>query len=211
MSSVALFSFISIAWLIGDGFDVSFLVWAFTSNQISLWQLLRFFLNVTFKWVCSHVGTTMATPGWILGSRLPLLCLLFLQLAWTATYKEGDPVMLYVNKVGPYHNPQETYHYYTLPVCRPKEVGDCGFWFQLEFCCLFFLRHRSVIFIVDLFISQVRHKALSLGEVLDGDRMAESLYNIRFRENTERQTLCQLTLSEKDVCTFVSAIVPYVI
>lgn len=74
-----------------------------------------------------------------------------------------------------------------------------------------FLRHRSVIFIVDLFISQVRHKALSLGEVLDGDRMAESLYNIRFRENTERQTLCQLTLSEKDVCTFVSAIVPYVI
>ncbi|XP_053477406.1 transmembrane 9 superfamily member 1 [Ictalurus furcatus] len=108
----------------------------------------------------------MATPGWILGSRLLLLCLLFLQLAWTATYKEGDPVMLYVNKVGPYHNPQETYHYYTLPVCRPKEV---------------------------------RHKALSLGEVLDGDRMAESLYNIHFRENNERQTLCQLTLSEKEV------------
>ncbi|MBN3319201.1 TM9S1 protein, partial [Atractosteus spatula] len=70
-----------------------------------------------------------------------------------ATYKQGDPVTLYVNKVGPYHNPQETYHYYTLPVCRPKEV---------------------------------RHKALSLGEVLDGDRMAESLYEIRFRENAER-------------------------
>lgn len=46
---------------------------------------------------------------------------------------------------------------------------------------------------------QVRHKALSLGEVLDGDRMAESLYNIRFKENTERQTLCKLTLSEKEV------------
>lgn len=45
----------------------------------------------------------------------------------------------------------------------------------------------------------MRHKALSLGEVLDGDRMAESLYNIRFKENTERQTLCQLTLSEKEV------------
>lgn len=46
---------------------------------------------------------------------------------------------------------------------------------------------------------QVHHKALSLGEVLDGDRMAESLYNIRFKENTERQTLCKLTLSEKEV------------
>uniref|UniRef100_W5LYE8 Transmembrane 9 superfamily member n=1 Tax=Lepisosteus oculatus TaxID=7918 RepID=W5LYE8_LEPOC len=83
-----------------------------------------------------------------------------------ATYKQGDPVTLYVNKVGPYHNPQETYHYYTLPVCRPKEV---------------------------------RHKALSLGEVLDGDRMAESLYEIRFRENAERKALCELTLTEKEV------------
>lgn len=68
----------------------------------------------------------MATLGWIMGSWLFLLCL-FPQVAWTATYKEGDPIMLYVNKVGPYHNPQETYHYYTLPVCRPKEVIDCGF------------------------------------------------------------------------------------
>ncbi|XP_064202875.1 transmembrane 9 superfamily member 1-like [Anguilla rostrata] len=90
-------------------------------------------------------------------------------LPWTegaVNYKLGDKVTLYVNKVGPYHNPQETYHYYTLPVCRPKEV---------------------------------RHKALSLGEVLDGDRMAESLYDIRFRENTERKTLCQLTLTEAEV------------
>ncbi|XP_035287439.1 transmembrane 9 superfamily member 1-like [Anguilla anguilla] len=90
-------------------------------------------------------------------------------LPWTegaVNYKLGDKVTLYVNKVGPYHNPQETYHYYTLPVCRPKEV---------------------------------RHKALSLGEVLDGDRMAESLYDIRFRENTERRTLCQLTLTEAEV------------
>ncbi|XP_048867765.1 transmembrane 9 superfamily member 1 isoform X2 [Brienomyrus brachyistius] len=81
-------------------------------------------------------------------------------------YKPGDHVMLYVNKVGPYHNPQETYHYYTLPVCRPKEI---------------------------------RHKSLSLGEVLDGDRMAESMYDIRFRENADRKTLCQLTLSETEV------------
>ena len=31
-------------------------------------------------------------------------------------------VLLYVNKVGPYFNPHETYHYYQLPVCRPKKV-----------------------------------------------------------------------------------------
>uniref|UniRef100_A0A146RJW8 Transmembrane 9 superfamily member n=1 Tax=Fundulus heteroclitus TaxID=8078 RepID=A0A146RJW8_FUNHE len=85
---------------------------------------------------------------------------------WAAGYKQGDNVTLYVNKVGPYHNPQETYHYYTLPVCRPEKV---------------------------------HHKSLSLGEVLDGDRMAESLYHIRFRENVERKSLCKLTLSEKQV------------
>uniref|UniRef100_A0A9J8BGN4 Transmembrane 9 superfamily member n=3 Tax=Cyprinus carpio TaxID=7962 RepID=A0A9J8BGN4_CYPCA len=108
--------------------------------------------------------------GPCVAGRSMRLCVLVLCLlphfGWAVSYKQGDPVILYVNKVGPYHNPQETYHYYTLPVCRPKEV---------------------------------RHKALSLGEVLDGDRMAESLYNIHFKENTERQTLCKLTLSEKEV------------
>lgn len=30
---------------------------------------------------------------------------------------------MYVNKVGPYYNPQETYHYYSLPVCVPEKVS----------------------------------------------------------------------------------------
>lgn len=81
-------------------------------------------------------------------------------------YKPGDPVILYVNKVGPYHNPQETHHYYQLPVCCPEKI---------------------------------RHKSLSLGEVLDGDRMAESLYEIRFRENVEKRILCHMQLSSAQV------------
>ncbi|XP_061614302.1 transmembrane 9 superfamily member 1 [Phyllopteryx taeniolatus] len=100
---------------------------------------------------------TMSLP------RVLVLCFL---TAAALGYKQGDNVTVYVNKVGPYHNPQETYHFYTLPVCRPDKV---------------------------------HHKSLSLGEVLDGDRMAESLYHIRFRENVEKKTLCQLTLSEKQV------------
>ena len=31
---------------------------------------------------------------------------------------------MYVNKVGPYYNPQETYHYYSLPVCVPQKVRE---------------------------------------------------------------------------------------
>lgn len=52
--------------------------------------------------------------------RIVVLCAL---ASWTTGYKQGDNVTLYVNKVGPYHNPQETYHYYTLPVCRPEKVS----------------------------------------------------------------------------------------
>lgn len=58
---------------------------------------------------------------------MALRCVLILSLlsGWAAGYKLGDNVTLYVNKVGPYHNPQETYHYYTLPVCRPEKVSLC--------------------------------------------------------------------------------------
>lgn len=35
-------------------------------------------------------------------------------------YDHGEEVILWVNKVGPYHNPQETYDFYSLPFCRPS-------------------------------------------------------------------------------------------
>lgn len=34
-------------------------------------------------------------------------------------YTPGEEVTLWTNKVGPYHNPQETYDYYSLPFCKP--------------------------------------------------------------------------------------------
>jgi len=34
-------------------------------------------------------------------------------------YKDGDHVDLWVNKIGPYANPQEAYEYYVLPYCAP--------------------------------------------------------------------------------------------
>ncbi|CAA6667696.1 unnamed protein product [Spirodela intermedia] len=36
-------------------------------------------------------------------------------------YQTHEPVTLWVNKVGPYDNPQETYNYYSLPFCRPGD------------------------------------------------------------------------------------------
>ncbi|URD90022.1 Myb-like DNA-binding domain, partial [Musa troglodytarum] len=36
-------------------------------------------------------------------------------------YQAEDPVTLWVNKVGPYNNPQETYNYHSLPFCQLSE------------------------------------------------------------------------------------------
>jgi transmembrane 9 superfamily member 3 len=35
-------------------------------------------------------------------------------------YTPEEAVTLWVNHIGPYHNPQETYPYYALPYCKPE-------------------------------------------------------------------------------------------
>ncbi|KAG2385064.1 Transmembrane 9 superfamily member 3 [Vigna angularis] len=39
-------------------------------------------------------------------------------------YKPGDIVPLYANKVGPFHNPSETYRYFDLPFCPPDDLKE---------------------------------------------------------------------------------------
>ncbi|KAM7529432.1 hypothetical protein LguiB_032842 [Lonicera macranthoides] len=39
-------------------------------------------------------------------------------------YKAGDQVPLYVNKVGPFQNPSETYRYFDLPFCLPAHLKE---------------------------------------------------------------------------------------
>ncbi|CAH1437037.1 unnamed protein product [Lactuca virosa] len=37
-------------------------------------------------------------------------------------YKSGDEVPIYANKVGPFHNPSETYRFFDLPFCLPAHL-----------------------------------------------------------------------------------------
>ena len=118
-----------------------------------------------------------------------------------------------MNKVGPYYNIHETYHYYSLPVCHPDQVQTDSSYFQRALSSwrsssFFFLTiqletkifncarfgtpfefrvvwqnltapvHKSNLF-------QIVHRSLTLGEVLEGDRMAAALYDIKFRGNTQ--------------------------
>lgn len=107
----------------------------------------------------------MATV-WILSLVTLAIVVWPVAIVHSTVYKDNEKVVLYVNKVGPYFNPHETYHYYQLPVCRPTKI---------------------------------EHKSLTLGEVLDGDRMAVSLYELNFKKDEQRRELCKVKFSENDL------------
>ena len=66
-------------------------------------------------------------------------------------YAVGEKIRLWVNKVGPYNNPQETYNYYYLPFCAPQTD------------------------------QKPAHKWGGLGEVLGGNELIDSQLDIKFR------------------------------
>lgn len=88
-------------------------------------------------------------------------------------YNVGELVPLFVNKVGPFNNPSETYEYYDLPFCTPDPI--------------------------------VRKKE-SLGEVLNGDRLSNALYEFKFRVDKIDETWCQKKLTIDQIATFKRAI-----
>jgi hypothetical protein len=80
-------------------------------------------------------------------------------------YALGDSVTLWVNKVGPYNNPQETYNYYTLPFCKP---GDGK--------------------------TRPEHKWGGLGEVLEGNELIDSQLAFKFRSECSPLNLLLIQL-----------------
>jgi len=94
------------------------------------------------------------------------------------TYAVYSKVPLYVNKVGPYHNPQETYPYFALPFCKPQ--------FSLA--------------------GKLKNTA-GLGEVLDGHELRDSGIQITFRKDVSMQEICTTEkLSKVDAGKFRSAV-----
>ncbi|KAJ6765639.1 TRANSMEMBRANE 9 SUPERFAMILY MEMBER 5 [Salix purpurea] len=89
-------------------------------------------------------------------------------------YNAGDHVPLFVNKVGPLHNPSETYWYYDLPFCHPDNI---------------ILKKET------------------LGEVLNGDRLSSSLYELKFMEDKTGVTLCEQRLKGHEVARFRNAVI----
>jgi len=91
------------------------------------------------------------------------------------SYKIHEKVPLYANKIGPFHNPSETYQHYDLPFCLPAD-------------------------------NQIGYKSEDLGEVLEGDRMVGTPYDISFRVDRDNESLCKKTLNAKDLKKFRKAV-----
>ncbi|CAL5229553.1 g12903 [Coccomyxa viridis] len=91
-------------------------------------------------------------------------------------YNVGEAVRLWVNKVGPYNNPQETYNYYYLPFCRPKGRDKPG------------------------------HKWGGLGEVLQGNELIDSQLDIKYRSDVPKKTICTNKLDDLSSATFRKAV-----
>lgn len=91
-------------------------------------------------------------------------------------YERGEVVKLWVNKVGPYNNPQETYNYYYLPFCKPHP---------------------------DL---KPEHSWGGLGEVLQGNELINSQLDIKFEANVNKASICSQALDEHSAKIFEQAV-----
>lgn len=93
------------------------------------------------------------------------------------TYSIGEPVVLWASRIGPYHNPSESYPYFSVPgICPP-------------------LPHTPVAGASD-----------SLGVLLEGDSLEDTGIRFPFRTDVASARVCDLDLSS-DVLPSLSYVV----
>jgi len=101
-------------------------------------------------------------------------------------YKKDEHIELWVNKVGPYANPQEAYEYYKLPFCapdtkhHPEKSGGSGRWNEW--------------------------KSLSMGEHLGGHALRHSGHDILFMAKKVPETCTTKALTKEQADEFAHAI-----
>eukprot|EP01035_Chromulina_nebulosa_P018466 gene18466-24176_t len=91
-------------------------------------------------------------------------------------YESDEPVVLWVNTVGPYHNPQETYPYYQLPFCKPS--------FGIE-------THK---------------RPSGIGEILEGNELRNSGLKLHFPVDVDKEDVCDQTLDKSTAAEFELAV-----
>jgi transmembrane 9 superfamily protein 3 len=89
-------------------------------------------------------------------------------------YNKNNPVHLYFNKVGPYHNPQETYTYFTLPFCQSTTTNSSSSSSSTSSTDAGAESSAS---------NQPTIKYAGLGEVLEGHGFVHSGMDLKYQKN----------------------------
>jgi transmembrane 9 superfamily protein 3 len=113
-------------------------------------------------------------------------------------YKDGEEVILWVNKVGPFANPQETYPYYSLPFCQPEKQIESRFEGLGEALQGYELRKSAMDFRFKENVDrkEICSKALSLKE------------SKKFAHAVKKQYWYQLFLDDLPIWGMVGEVVP---
>ena len=94
----------------------------------------------------------------------------------THKYDPNEAVTVWMNTIGPYHNPQEIYAYYDLPFCHPEHGIE---------------RHK---------------RPSGIGEILEGYELTNSGLKVHFPTDVDREMVCDMTLDEDTAGRFESAV-----
>jgi transmembrane 9 superfamily member 3 len=82
----------------------------------------------------------------------------------THTYTSDEAVSLWVNTIGPFHNPTEMYAYYDLPYCHPDHGIE---------------RHK---------------RPAGMGEILEGYELRNSGVKMHFATDVDNEVVCEMKL-----------------
>jgi len=102
----------------------------------------------------------------------------------THTYVDNEKVIIWVNKVGPFNNPTETYPYYSnkVPVCdRAAELN---------------VDHKEFHY----------HRIEGLGSILQGNDIKNSGIPVKFKQNQGKSSLCTMTINYDQSAALVRSI-----
>jgi hypothetical protein len=89
---------------------------------------------------------------------------------------DGVQVTLWVNKVGPYENPQETYPFYMLPFCKVRSLAMRSRGSGIGF-------HWTICFGPKMDRSRMVTRWAGFGEALEGNSLVKSDFDVRFRKD----------------------------
>lgn len=94
----------------------------------------------------------------------------------THVYEPNEAVTLWVNTIGPFHNPTEMYAYYDLPYCHPDHGIE---------------RHK---------------RPAGIGEVLEGYELRNSGVKMHWATDEENEVVCNMHLDDESAAHFDKAV-----